>query len=147
MYRLSQSSVERLPHTGVFASAVRALRRLSHYNYRGYTLPDYKPSVSTNFEANYSVLFANVDPASVQIPMLSQLQMTDYAGIRAVFGPITAETGGAYYSYPASVIDTSYFESMAASFESSPTWISNPIGADMTIRARDNLTISILEAA
>jgi hypothetical protein len=143
MYRLNHSSVERSPHTGVFASAVRALR----YNYRGYTLSDHKPSASTNFEATYSVLFANVDAASVQIPMPSQLQMTDYAGIRPVFGPITAETGVAYYSYPGSVIDTSYFESMAASFESSPTWISNRIGADMAIRARDNPAISILEAA
>jgi hypothetical protein len=109
MYRLNQSSVERLPHTGVFASAVRALWRLGHYNYRGYTPSEHKPSASTNFEATYSVLFANVDAAYVQIPMLSQLQMTDYAGIRPVFGPITAETGVAYYSYPRSVIDTSLF--------------------------------------
>ena len=42
--------------------------------------------------------------------MLSQLQMTDYAGIRPVFGPITVETGVAYYSYPRSAIDTSYPE-------------------------------------
>jgi hypothetical protein len=71
---------------------------------------DHKPSVSTNFEATYNILFAAVDAASVQIPMLSQLQMTDYAGIRPVFGPITVETGVAYYSYPGSVIDTSYPE-------------------------------------
>jgi uncharacterized protein (TIGR02001 family) len=82
----------------------------SDYNYRGYTLSDHKPSVSTNFEATYNVFFANVDAASVQIPMLSQLQITDYAGIRPVFGPITVETGVEYYSYPGSVIDTSYFE-------------------------------------
>ena len=79
-------------------------------NYRGYTLSDHKPSVSTNFEATYNILFAAVNAASVQIPMLSQLQMTDYAGIRPVFGPITVETGVAYYSYPGSVIDVSYPE-------------------------------------
>ena len=82
----------------------------SDYNYRGYTLSDHKPSVSTNFEATYNILFAAIDAASVQIPMLSQLQMTDYAGIRPVFGPITVETGVAYYSYPGSIIDTSYPE-------------------------------------
>jgi uncharacterized protein (TIGR02001 family) len=82
----------------------------SDYNYRGYTLSDHKPSVSTNFEATYYTLFAAIDAASVQMPMLSQLQMTDYAGIRPVFGPITVETGVAYYSYPGSVIDTSYLE-------------------------------------
>lgn len=82
----------------------------SDYNYRGYTLSDHKPSVSTNFEATYNILFAAVNAASVQIPMLSQLQMTDYAGIRPVFGPITVETGVAYYSYPRSAIDTSYPE-------------------------------------
>jgi uncharacterized protein (TIGR02001 family) len=82
----------------------------SDYNYRGYTLSDHKPSVSTNFEATYNILFAAIDAASVQIPMLSQLQMTDYAGIRPVFGPITVETGVAYYSYPGSVIDISYPE-------------------------------------
>jgi len=82
----------------------------SDYNYRGYTLSDHKPSVSTNFEATYNIFFAAVDSASVQMPMLSQLQMTDYAGIRPVFGPITIETGVAYYSYPGSVIDTSYPE-------------------------------------
>jgi uncharacterized protein (TIGR02001 family) len=82
----------------------------SDYNYRGYTLSDHKPSVSTNFEATYNILFASVNADSVQIPMLSQLQMTDYAGIRPVFGPVTVETGVAYYSYPGSVIDVSYPE-------------------------------------
>jgi len=82
----------------------------SDYNYRGYTLSDHKPSASTNFEATYNILFAEVNADSVQIPMLSQLQMTDYAGIRPVFGPITVETGVAYYSYPGSVIDISYPE-------------------------------------
>jgi len=82
----------------------------SDYNYRGYTLSDHKPSASTNFEATYNILFANVTADSVQIPMLSQLQMTDYAGIRPVFGPTTVETGVAYYSYPGSAIDISYPE-------------------------------------
>jgi uncharacterized protein (TIGR02001 family) len=82
----------------------------SDYNYRGYTLSDHKPSASTNFEATYNILFAEVNADSVQIPMLSQLQMTDYAGIRPVFGPVTVETGVAYYSYPGSAIDISYPE-------------------------------------
>jgi hypothetical protein len=46
----------------------------SDYNYRGYTLSDHKPSVSTNFEATYNIIFASVNADSVQIPMLSQLQ-------------------------------------------------------------------------
>src|SRR5580704_16579007 len=33
----------------------------SDYNYRGYTLSDHKPSASTNFEATYNILFAEVD--------------------------------------------------------------------------------------
>ena len=82
----------------------------SDYNYRGYTLYDHKPSASTSFEATYNVLFADVTADTVQIPMLSQLQMTDYAGIRPVFGPVTVETGVAYYSYPGSAIDISYPE-------------------------------------
>jgi uncharacterized protein (TIGR02001 family) len=82
----------------------------SDYNYRGYTLSDHKPSASTNFEATYDILFADVSADSVKIPMLSQLQMTDYAGFRPVFGPITVETGVAYYSYPGSAIDISYPE-------------------------------------
>jgi len=82
----------------------------SDYNYRGYTLSDHKPSASTNFEATYNILFGEVTADSVQIPMLSQLQMTDYAGVRPVFGPVTVETGVAYYSYPGSMIDISYPE-------------------------------------
>lgn len=82
----------------------------SDYNYRGYTLSDHKPSASTSFEATYNVLFVDVTADTVQIPMLSQLQMTDYAGIRPVFGPVTVETGVAYYSYPGSAIDISYPE-------------------------------------
>jgi uncharacterized protein (TIGR02001 family) len=80
------------------------------YIYRGYTLSNHEPSASTNFEATYNILFADVTADSVQIPMLSQLQMTDYAGIRPVFGPATVETGVAYYSYPGSAIDISYPE-------------------------------------
>jgi uncharacterized protein (TIGR02001 family) len=82
----------------------------SDYNYRGYTLSDHKPSASTSFEATYNVLFAEATADTVQIPMLSQLQMTDYAGIRPVFGPVTVETGVAYYSYPGGAIDISYPE-------------------------------------
>ena len=82
----------------------------SDYNYRGYTLSDHKPSASTTFEAKYNVLFAGVNTASVKMPNLSQLQMTDYAGIRPTFGKLTVEAGVAYYSYPGSAIDISYPE-------------------------------------
>jgi uncharacterized protein (TIGR02001 family) len=82
----------------------------SDYNYRGYTLSDHKLSASANLEVTYNILFATVNAASVQMPMLSQIQMTDYAGIRPVFGPLTVETGLAYYSYPGSGIDISYLE-------------------------------------
>jgi hypothetical protein len=73
-------------------------------------LSDHKPSISTNLEATYNILFATINAASVQVPMVSQLQMTDYAGIRPVFGPLTVETGVAYCSYPGSRIDISYPE-------------------------------------
>jgi uncharacterized protein (TIGR02001 family) len=82
----------------------------SDYNYRGYTLSDHRPSASTNFEATYNILFAGINAASVQMPMLSQFQMTNYAGIRPVFGPLTVETGVAYFSYPGSAVDISYPE-------------------------------------
>jgi uncharacterized protein (TIGR02001 family) len=82
----------------------------SDYNFRGYTLSDHKPSISTNIEATYNILFAAVNAASVHVPMVSQLQMTNYAGIRPIFGPLTVETGVAYYSYPGSSIDISYPE-------------------------------------
>jgi uncharacterized protein (TIGR02001 family) len=82
----------------------------SDYNYRGYTLSDHKLSASANLEVTYNILFATVNAASVQMPMLSQIQMTDYAGIRLVFGPLSLETGLAYYSYPGSGIDISYLE-------------------------------------
>jgi uncharacterized protein (TIGR02001 family) len=82
----------------------------SDYNYRGYTLSDHRPSASTNFEATYNIFFAGMNAASVQMPMLSQFQMTDYAGIRPVFGKLTVETGIGYFSYPGSPIDVSYPE-------------------------------------
>ena len=82
----------------------------SDYNYRGYTLSDHKPSASTNTEATYNVLFAGVNTASVDMPKLSQLQMTSYAGIRPTFGKFTVEAGVTYYSYPGSAIDISYPE-------------------------------------
>jgi uncharacterized protein (TIGR02001 family) len=93
----------------------------SDYNFRGYTLSDHKPSISTNFEATYNIFFAAVNGASVHVPMVSQFQMTDYAGIRPVFGPLTVETGVAYYSYPGSSIDISYPEYyVAPSYALSP---------------------------
>ena len=93
----------------------------SDYNFRGYTLSDHKPSISTNLEATYNILFAAVNAASVHVPMVSQLQMTDYAGIRPVFGLLTVETGVAYYSYPGSSIDISYPEYyVAPSYALSP---------------------------
>jgi uncharacterized protein (TIGR02001 family) len=82
----------------------------SDYNYRGYTLSDHHPSASTNWEATYNIFFAGINAASVQMPMLSQIQTTDYAGIRPVFGKLTVETGVGYFSYPGSPIDISYPE-------------------------------------
>lgn len=80
------------------------------YNYRGYTLSDHKPSASTNIEATYNLFFAGVNTASVDMPKLSQLQMTNYVGIRPTFGKLTVEAGVAYYSYPGSAINISYPE-------------------------------------
>lgn len=82
----------------------------SDYNYRGYTLSDHRPSASVNFEATYNILFAGINGASVQMPMLSQFQMTNYGGIRPKFGDLTVETGVAYFSYPGSDIEISYPE-------------------------------------
>jgi uncharacterized protein (TIGR02001 family) len=82
----------------------------SDYNYRGYTLSDHRPSASTNIEATYDIYFAGINGASVQMPMLSQFQMTNYAGVRPVFGKLTVESGIAYFSYPGSAIDISYPE-------------------------------------
>jgi uncharacterized protein (TIGR02001 family) len=82
----------------------------SDYNYRGYTLSNHKPSASTNIESTYNILFASVNTASVEMPKLSHLQMTNYAGIRPTFGKLTVEAGVAYYSYPGSAINISYPE-------------------------------------
>jgi len=86
----------------------------SDYNYRGYTLSDHLPSASTNIEATYKSFFVGINAASVQMPMLSQIQMTNYAGFRPVFGSLTVETGIAYFSYPGSMIDISYPEAYIA---------------------------------
>ena len=82
----------------------------SDYYYRGYTLSDHRPSVSGNFEATYNFFFAGVNAASVSIPRLSRLQMTDSAGIRPAFGPLMIEAGVEYFSYPGSEINADYFE-------------------------------------
>ena len=97
------------PFDAKFAAAVT-----SDYNYRGYTLSDHLPSASANLEVTYRTLFASVNTASVQIPELSHFQMTDTVGLRPVFGPVTLETGVAYYSYPGSRTDSSYPEVYAA---------------------------------
>ncbi len=67
------------------------------------------------------IFFAGVNTASVQMPKLSQFQMTNYAGIRPVFGQLTVEAGVAYYSYPGSGIDISYPEYYVA-----PTYALTP---------------------
>jgi len=82
----------------------------SDYNYRGYTLSNHKPSVFGTAEWDYGILFASVNSASVQMPNLSHFQMTDTLGIRPAFGPVTVETGVAYYSYPGGASDPSYSE-------------------------------------
>jgi uncharacterized protein (TIGR02001 family) len=82
----------------------------SDYNYRGYTLSNHLPSVSSNIEADYAILFASVNMASVQIPTLSHFQMTDTFGLRPTSGSLTVEAGVAYYSYPGSAFDESYIE-------------------------------------
>lgn len=82
----------------------------SDYNYRGYTLSNHLPSVSANGEADYSIFFASVNVASVQMPGLSHFQMTDTLGLRRSFGALILETGGAIYSYPGLANDPSYAE-------------------------------------
>jgi uncharacterized protein (TIGR02001 family) len=82
----------------------------SDYNYRGYTLSNHLPSVSSNVEVDYSILFASVNGASVQFPGLSHFQMTDTLGLRPVFDKLTVESGVGYYSYPGSVVEESYAE-------------------------------------
>jgi uncharacterized protein (TIGR02001 family) len=80
------------------------------YNYRGYTLSNHLPSVSSNIEVDYEILFASANVASVQMPGLSHFQMTDTLGLRRAFGALTIETGGAIYSYPYFATDPSYAE-------------------------------------
>jgi uncharacterized protein (TIGR02001 family) len=82
----------------------------SDYNYRGYTLSNHLPSVSSNVEVDYSVFFTSVNGASVQFPGLSHFQMTNTVGFRPVFDKLTVEGGVGYYSYPGSVVDESYAE-------------------------------------
>jgi uncharacterized protein (TIGR02001 family) len=83
---------------------------MSNNIFRGYTLSDNLPSASGTLEANYSIVFASLNAASVQIPELSHLQLTDTIGLRPTFGKLTLETGLAYYSYPGSAEDLSYAE-------------------------------------
>jgi uncharacterized protein (TIGR02001 family) len=83
---------------------------MSNNIFRGYTLSDNLPSASGTLEASYSIVFANLNAASVQIPELSHLQLTDTIGLRPTFGKLTVETGLAYYSYPGSAEDLSYAE-------------------------------------
>ncbi len=93
----------------------------SDYNYRGYTLSNHQPSVATDFEATYGIWFADLSSASVDMPKLSQYQMTDYVGARPVFGNLTVETGVEYFTYPGSQIDISYLE-----FYVAPTYVVTP---------------------
>jgi uncharacterized protein (TIGR02001 family) len=86
----------------------------SDYNYRGYTLSNHFPSAATDMEATYGIFFAGINSASVDMPQLSQFQMTDSAGLRPVFGSLTFEVGAEYYSYPGSEIDVDYVEFYAA---------------------------------
>ena len=106
-----------VPATALPASAfdVRFVTAVtSDYNYRGYTLSDHLPSVSGNVEATYNIFFASVNTASVQMPDLSHFQMTDTIGLRPVVGPVTVETGLAYYSYPGGANDPAYPELYAS---------------------------------
>ena len=82
----------------------------SDYNYRGYTLSNHLPSVSSNVELNYSIFITSVNGASVQFPGLSHFQMTNTVGLRPVFDKLTIESGVGYYSYPGSMVDESYAE-------------------------------------
>jgi uncharacterized protein (TIGR02001 family) len=82
----------------------------SDYNYRGYTLSDHQPSASTNFEATYNIFYAAINSASVSMPMLSHFQMTNFAGFKPLFGPLTVDVGAQYFSYPGSDINIDYLE-------------------------------------
>jgi uncharacterized protein (TIGR02001 family) len=89
--------------------------------FRGYTLSNNFPSASGTVEATYSIFFASVNGASVQIPELSHFQMTNTIGLRPEFGKLTVEGGVGYYSYPRSQVDESYAELYVA-----PTYAVTP---------------------
>jgi uncharacterized protein (TIGR02001 family) len=91
------------------------------YNYRGYTLSDHQPSISTNLQPTYGIFYAGINAASVEMPQLSRFQMTDFVGVKPVFGLLTFDVGAQYYSYPGSEIQIDYFEFYAA-----PTYAVNP---------------------
>ena len=73
---------------------------MSNNIFRGYTLSNNLPSVTGTVEATYSIFFASVNGASVQIPELSHFQMTNTIGLRPEFGKLTVEGGVGYYTYP-----------------------------------------------
>jgi uncharacterized protein (TIGR02001 family) len=83
---------------------------MSNNIFRGYTLSNNLPSVTATIEATYSIFFASVNGASVQIPGLSHFQMTSTLGLRPEFGKLTVEGGVGYYMYPGSQVDESYAE-------------------------------------
>jgi uncharacterized protein (TIGR02001 family) len=78
--------------------------------FRGYTLSNNLPSTSGNVEASYAIFFTSLNGASVQIPQLSQFQLSSMTGLRPKFGALTLEAGFAYYTYPHSARDLSYGE-------------------------------------
>jgi hypothetical protein len=94
---------------------------MSNNTFRGYTLSNNFPSAAGTFEATYSIFFASVNGASVQIPELSHFQLTNTIGLRPTFGKLMLESGFAYYSYPRSAQDLSYGEMYIA-----PTYAATP---------------------
>jgi uncharacterized protein (TIGR02001 family) len=94
---------------------------MSNNIFRGYTLSNNLPSVTGTVEATYSIFFASVNGASVQIPVLSHFQMTNTIGLRPEFGKLTVEGGVGYYTYPGSQVDESYAELYVA-----PTYAVTP---------------------
>ena len=78
--------------------------------FRGYTLSNNLPSVSGSVETSYAIFFTSLNGASVQIPQLSQFQLSSTTGLRPKFGALTLEAGFAYYTYPHSARDLSYGE-------------------------------------
>ena len=94
---------------------------ISNNIFRGYTLSNNLPSVTGTVEATYSIFFASVNGASVQIPELSHFQMTNTIGLRPEFGKLTVEGGVGYYTYPGSQVDKSYAELYVA-----PTYAVTP---------------------